>query len=49
MFPLLKAVGQSKESWNARHTGIQFVQQIALVLSSAVVPQLQSLVKIIAI
>ncbi|KAK1357482.1 Splicing factor subunit [Heracleum sosnowskyi] len=47
IFPLLKVLCQNKESPDARHTGILFVQQIALVMGSAVVPHLQSLVEII--
>lgn len=31
--PPLQAVCQSKKSWQARHTGIKIVQQIAILIS----------------
>ncbi|KAL7116302.1 hypothetical protein ACP275_04G234200 [Erythranthe tilingii] len=43
----LKAVCQSKKSWQARHTGIKIVQQIAILIGCAVLPHLRSLVEII--
>ncbi|XP_024533099.1 splicing factor 3B subunit 1 [Selaginella moellendorffii] len=43
----LKAVCQSKKSWQARHTGIKIVQQIAILMGCAVLPHLKSLVEII--
>ncbi|KAL8135795.1 uncharacterized protein LOC141711097 [Apium graveolens] len=47
IFPFLKAVCQSKKSWQARHTGIKIVQQIAILIGCAVLPHLRSLVEII--
>eukprot|EP00919_Chromeraceae_sp_WS-2016_P049101 GHVR01116118.1.p1 GENE.GHVR01116118.1~~GHVR01116118.1.p1 ORF type:complete len:822 (-),score=189.26 GHVR01116118.1:573-3005(-) len=40
----LKAVCQSKTSWQARHTGIKIVQQIAILMGCAVLPHLKRLV-----
>ncbi|KAG9160747.1 hypothetical protein Leryth_021923 [Lithospermum erythrorhizon] len=40
-------VCQSKKSWQARHTGIKIVQQIAILIGCAVLPHLRSLVEII--
>ncbi|GMH39859.1 hypothetical protein BSKO_07763 [Bryopsis sp. KO-2023] len=37
---LLKAVCLSKKSWQARHTGIKIVQQIAILMGVAVLPHL---------
>eukprot|EP00891_Asterochloris_glomerata_P000831 jgi/Astpho2/831/Aster-00680 len=47
LLPFLKAVCMSKKSWQARHTGIKIVQQIAILLGCAVLPHLKSLVDII--
>ncbi|KAL2624256.1 hypothetical protein R1flu_008501 [Riccia fluitans] len=47
LLPFLKAVCQSKRSWQARHTGIKIVQQIAILMGCAVLPHLRSLVEII--
>ncbi|KAK9834053.1 hypothetical protein WJX81_006031 [Elliptochloris bilobata] len=47
LLPFLKAVCQSKKSWQARHTGIKIVQQIAILLGCAVLPHLKSLVDIV--
>lgn len=47
LLPFLKAVCQSKKSWEARHTGIKIIQQIALTMGCAVLPQLTNLVSII--
>uniref|UniRef100_A0A0E0JZU3 Uncharacterized protein n=1 Tax=Oryza punctata TaxID=4537 RepID=A0A0E0JZU3_ORYPU len=47
LLPFLKAVCQSKKSWQARHTGIKIVQQIAILMGCAVLPHLRSLVDII--
>lgn len=44
----LKAVCQSKKSWQARHTGIKIVQQIAILMGCAVLPYLKQLVDIIS-
>lgn len=47
LLPFLKAVCQSKKSWQARHTGIKIVQQIAILMGCAVLPHMRSLVTII--
>ena len=47
LLPFLKAVCRSKKSWQARHTGIKIVQQIAILMGCAVLPHLKSLVEII--
>ncbi|KAJ4455960.1 putative Splicing factor 3B subunit 1 [Paratrimastix pyriformis] len=47
LLPFLKAVCASKKSWQARHTGIKIVQQIAILMGCAVLPHLKSLVDII--
>ncbi|EUD65679.1 hypothetical protein C922_03927 [Plasmodium inui San Antonio 1] len=44
----LKAVCQSKKNWEARHTGIKIVQQIAILMGCAVLPHLRQLVSIVA-
>ncbi|TPX44560.1 hypothetical protein SeLEV6574_g04424 [Synchytrium endobioticum] len=44
LLPFLKAVCKSKKSWQARHTGIKIVQQIAILMGCAVLPHLKSLV-----
>jgi hypothetical protein len=41
LLPFLKAVCQSKKSWQARHTGIKIVQQIAILMGCAVLPHLK--------
>jgi splicing factor 3B subunit 1 len=47
LLPFLKAVCRSKKSWQARHTGIKIVQQIAILMGCAVLPHLKNLVEII--
>lgn len=47
LLPFLKAVCQSKKSWQARHTGIKIIQQIAILMGCAILPYLKSLVEII--
>jgi splicing factor 3B subunit 1 len=47
LLPFLKAVCLSKKSWQARHTGIKIVQQIAILMGCAVLPHLKALVDII--
>ncbi|KAL5727847.1 Splicing factor 3B subunit 1 [Ranunculus cassubicifolius] len=47
LLPFLKAVCQSKKSWQARHTGIKIVQQIAILVGCAVLPHMKSLVEIV--
>ena len=44
LLPFMQAVCQSKRSWEARHTGIKIVQQIAILMGVAVLPHLTSLV-----
>ena len=48
LLPFLKAVCRSRKSWQARHTGIKIVQQVALLMGCAVLPYLRELVEIIA-
>merc|ERR1712136_225358 len=47
LLPFLKAVCKSKKSWQARHTGIKIIQQIAILMGCAILPHLRSLVEII--
>ncbi|XP_060086188.1 splicing factor 3B subunit 1-like isoform X2 [Ylistrum balloti] len=47
LLPFLKAVCKSKKSWQARHTGIKIVQQIAILMGCAILPHLKNLVEII--
>ena len=47
LVPFLKAVCQSKKSWEGRHTGVKIIQQIAILMGCAVLPHLRSLVEII--
>uniref|UniRef100_J3LCV6 Splicing factor 3B subunit 1 domain-containing protein n=1 Tax=Oryza brachyantha TaxID=4533 RepID=J3LCV6_ORYBR len=46
LLPFLKAVCQSKKSWQAPHTGIKIVQQIGILMGCAVLPHLRPLVEI---
>ncbi|KAI8065740.1 splicing factor 3B subunit 1 [Gongronella butleri] len=48
LLPFLKAVCRSKKSWQARHTGIKIVQQIAILLGCAILPHLRNLVEAVA-
>jgi splicing factor 3B subunit 1 len=48
LLPFLRAVCRSKKSWQARHTDICIVQQIAIMMGCAVLPHLQNLVNCIA-
>lgn len=48
LIPFIKAVCRSKKSWQARHTGIKIVQQIAVFSGCAVLPHLTGLVECIA-
>lgn len=48
LLPFLKAVCRSKKSWQARHTGIKIVQQIAILLGCGILPHLKNLVEAIA-
>ncbi|CAJ0582767.1 unnamed protein product, partial [Mesorhabditis spiculigera] len=47
LLPFLKAVCKSKKNWQARHTGIKIVQQIAILMGCAVLPHLKALVEIV--
>eukprot|EP01050_Picozoa_sp_SAG11_P006639 SAG11_NODE_523_length_8775_cov_29.592900_2_plen_263_part_00 len=47
LLPFLRAVCRSKKSWQARHTGVKIVQQIAILMGCAVLPHLKNLVEII--
>lgn len=47
LLPFLKAVCMSKKSWQARHTGIKVVQQIAILMGCAILPHLKSLVDVV--
>ncbi|KAL1246366.1 Splicing factor 3B subunit [Trichinella spiralis] len=47
LLPFLKAVCKSKKSWQARHTGIKIVQQIAILMGCGILPHLRGLVEII--
>jgi len=47
LLPFLKAVCQSRKSWQARHTGIKIVLQIAILMGCAVLPHLKQMVEII--
>nr|Q10178.3 RecName: Full=U2 snRNP component prp10 [Schizosaccharomyces pombe 972h-] len=44
LLPFLKAVCRSKKSWQARHTGVRIIQQIALLLGCSILPHLKNLV-----
>ncbi|GAA5927457.1 U2 snRNP complex subunit HSH155 [Sporobolomyces koalae] len=48
LLPFLKAVCRSKKSWQARHTGIKIIQQIAIMMGCAVLPHLKNLVESVA-
>ena len=48
LLPFLKAVCQSRKSWQARHTGVKIVQQIASLMGCAILPYLKELVDSIA-
>ena len=47
LLPFLRAVCQSKKSWQARHTGIKIVQQTAILMGCAVLPHLKALVDVV--
>ncbi|KAE8225747.1 hypothetical protein CF326_g7817, partial [Tilletia indica] len=44
LLPFLRVVCRSKKSWQARHTGMRIIQQIAIMLGCAVLPHLKALV-----
>jgi splicing factor 3B subunit 1 len=48
LLPFLKAVCRSKKSWEARHTGVKIVQQIAVLMGCGILPHLKGLVQCIA-
>lgn len=48
ILPFLKAVCLSKKTWQARHTGLKIIQQIAVLSGVGVLPHLQALVDISA-
>ena len=48
LLPFLKAVCRSRKSWQARHTGVKIVQQIAILMGCSILPHLKSLVECIA-
>jgi splicing factor 3B subunit 1 len=45
VLPFLRAVTQSRKSWEARHTGARVVQQLAAAQGVSVLPQLRPLVE----
>lgn len=45
LLPFLKAVCGSKKSWQARHTGLKIVQQMAILQGSALLPHTRMLVE----
>jgi splicing factor 3B subunit 1 len=47
LLPFLKAVCTNKKSWEARHTGIKIVQQVAILMGASTLPHLKALVSII--
>jgi splicing factor 3B subunit 1 len=47
LLPFLRAVCKSKKSWQARHTGIKIIQQIAILMGCSVLPHLTNLVECI--
>jgi len=46
LLPFLKAVCESKKTWQGRHTGIRIVQQIADMMGAAVLPHVKVLITI---
>lgn len=48
LVPFLRAVCRSQKSWQARHTGVRIIQQIAILSGCAVLPHLRSLVECVA-
>ncbi|WFD00902.1 U2 snRNP component prp10 [Malassezia yamatoensis] len=44
LMPFLRAVCRSKKSWQARHTAIRVVQQIAISIGCGILPHLRALV-----
>ena len=48
LLPFLRAVCKAKKSWQARHTGVKIIQQIAMLMGAAILPHLKLLVDCIA-
>ena len=48
LLPFVKAVCRSKKAWEARHTGIKIVQNIAIFSGCAILPHLKGLVDCIS-
>lgn len=48
LLPFLKAVCQSRKSWQARHTGIKILQQMSVLMGCAILPHLKQMVELIA-
>jgi len=48
LLPFIRAVTTSKKSWEARHTGIKTVQQIAILMGCSILPHLNGLVAAVA-
>lgn len=48
LLPFLKAVCASKKSWEAKHTAIKVVQQIAVLMGCGILPYLKQLVEIVS-
>lgn len=47
LLPFLKAVCSSKKSWQAKHTGIKIIQQIAILCGVGILPYLKQMIDII--
>lgn len=47
VLPFIKAVCSSKKSWQARHTGLKIIQQIAILIGVGVLPHLQGMIECI--
>merc|ERR1711972_741993 len=47
MIPFFKAVIMSKKSWQARHTGVKVIQQLAILVGCGILPHINQLVEII--
>ncbi|KAJ9456807.1 U2 snRNP component prp10 [Diplonema papillatum] len=47
LLPFLRAVCKAEKKWQARHTGVKIVQQIAILMGCAVLPHLKSLIECI--
>ncbi|KAI9710139.1 MAG: hypothetical protein M1820_002941 [Bogoriella megaspora] len=48
LVPFLKAVSQSRKSWEARHTAMKSIQQLAILSGSGVTPHLRELIDCVA-